>query len=86
MIKVNVGVLGYGFVQSTFHLPCYKEIMEANVAAIGGRQRGIAEETAKKFGIKKVYSGEDFVEKLCSNPEIDVVGCWIAELSSSKSL
>jgi len=73
MKEVNIGVLGYGFVQSTFHLPCYKEIDEANILAIGGRHKERVAEIAKKFGIKKVYSGEDFIEKLCTNPEIDVV-------------
>jgi len=73
MKKVNVGVLGYGFVQSTFHLPCYNEIVEAEVLAIGGRRREAAEKVAKEFGIKKTYCGEDFIEKLCSDPEIDVI-------------
>ena len=73
MGKVNVGVLGYGFVQSTFHLPCYEEIADANVVAIGGRRKVAAEKIAKRFGIKKVYSGEDFIEKLCLNPEVEVV-------------
>jgi predicted dehydrogenase len=73
MRKVNVGVLGYGFVQSTFHLPCYMEIADAHVVAIGGRKKGIAEEVANKFGIDKAYYGEDFIEKLCSDPEVEVV-------------
>ncbi len=55
MGKVNVGILGYGFVQTTFHLPCYKEMMEANVLALGGRREEMARETARKFGIAKVY-------------------------------
>jgi len=73
MRKVNVGVLGYGFVQETFHLPSYKEIAEANVLAIAGRRKKRAEEVARKFGVKKVYSGDDFIEKACSDPEIDVI-------------
>jgi len=73
MKKVNIGVLGYGFVQSTFHLPCYREIPESNVLALGGRRSEVAKETAQKFNIRKVYSGEDFIEKLCSDPEIDIV-------------
>ena len=73
MRKVNVGVLGYGFVQETFHLPSYKEIAEANVLAIAGRRKERAEEVARRFGVKKVYSGDDFIEKACSDPEIDVI-------------
>jgi len=73
MKKVNVGILGYGFVQATFHLPCYREIANANILAIGGRRKEVASEIARRFGIDRVYSGEDFLERLCSDPEIDVV-------------
>jgi len=85
MKKVNVGVLGYGFVQSTFHLPCYSEIPEAEVLAIGGRRKEKAEKTAKDFGIKKIYSGEDFIEKLCSDPEIDVVDIGLPNFLHQKA-
>jgi predicted dehydrogenase len=73
MRAVNIGVLGYGFVQSTFHLPCYKEIAEANVVAVGGRRKDASKKVAEKFGIKKTYSGEDFLAELCSDPDVDVV-------------
>ncbi len=73
MRRLNVGVLGYGFVQSTFHLPCYGEIVEARVVAIGGRRRGFAEKVARDWGIEKVYHGDDFIEKLCSDPDVEVV-------------
>jgi len=85
MKKVNVGVLGYGFVQATFHLPCYQEIAEANVLAIAGRRREKAGETAKKFGIRRVYSGEDFIEKLCSDPEIDVIDIGLPNFLHKKA-
>jgi len=85
MKKVNVGVLGYGFVQTTFHLPCYKEIAEANLLAIGGRRKERVEESAKKFGIKKVYSGKDFIERLCSDPEIDVVDIGLPNFLHQKT-
>jgi len=73
MKRINVGVLGYGFVQSTFHLPCYNEIPDAKVLAIGGRRKEMAEKIAKKFGIEKIYAGKDFIESLCSDPDIDVI-------------
>lgn len=85
MSKVNVGVLGYGFVQLTFHLPCYEEIAEANVLAIGGRRKEVAEETARKFQIGKVYSGEDFIQGLCSDPEIDVVDIGLPNFLHQKA-
>ncbi len=85
MKRVNIGVFGYGFVQSTFHLPCYKEIAEANVIAIGGRRKEVAEDIAGKFGIEKVYHGEDFIEKLCSNPQIDVVDVGLPNFLHQKA-
>jgi len=85
MKKVNIGVLGYGFVQSTFHLPCYREIPESNVLALGGRQSEVAKETAQRFNIRKVYSGEDFIEKLCSDPEIDIVDIGLPNFLHQKA-
>jgi predicted dehydrogenase len=73
MRKVNIGILGYGFVQSTFHMPCYKEIPNANVVAVGGRRKETAEEFANLWGIRKSYSGDDFIRKLCTDPKIEVV-------------
>jgi predicted dehydrogenase len=71
--KVNIGVLGYGFVESNFHLPCYKEIVKADVVAVGGLKKRATEEFAKTWKIKKSYSGEDFIEKLCRDREVDTV-------------
>jgi len=85
MKKVNVGVLGYGFVQATFHLPCYNEIPEAEVLAVGGRRKEKAEKIAKDFGIKKIYSGEDFIEKLCSDSEIDVIDIGLPNFLHQKA-
>jgi predicted dehydrogenase len=73
MRKVNIGVLGYGFVQSSFHMPCYREIPDANVVAVGGRNPGAVKEFAQKWGVKKTYSGDGFIEQLCADPEVDVV-------------
>ena len=70
---VKVGILGYGFVQETFHLPCYSEIPRADVVAIGGRSKERATHVAKKFGVKKVYYGEDFLQRLCSDRDVEVV-------------
>ena len=83
--KVNVGILGYGFVQSTFHMPCYKEISTANVVAVGGRKKEVAEEFANTWGIKKIYSGEDFVEKLCADPEVEVADIGLPNFLHKKA-
>ena len=70
---VKVGVLGYGFVQETFHLPCYSEIPNAEVVAIGGRSKEKATRVAEKFRVKKTYYGEDFLQRLCSDQEVEAV-------------
>jgi predicted dehydrogenase len=83
--KVNIGVLGYGFVESNFHLPCYREIVAANVVAVGGPRKRATEEFAKAWGIKKMYSGEDFVEKLCGDREIDSVDIGLPNFLHEKA-
>lgn len=67
--KVNIGILDYGFVQSTFHLPCYKEISTANVVAVGGRRKEVAEEFANKWGIKK----KSILEKILSKSYVQIL-------------
>lgn len=71
--KVNVGILGYGFVESFFHMPCYKEIPQANVVAVGGRRKESLVEFADRWRIKKTYFGDDFIEKLCADSRVEVV-------------
>jgi len=85
MKKVNIGILGYGFVQSAFHMPCYKEIPNANVLAVGGRRKEAAEEFSNKWEIKKFYSGENFIEKLCADPEIEVVDIGLPNFLHEKA-
>jgi len=85
MKKVNVGVLGYGFVQSVFHMPCYKEIPDANVVAVGGRRKEVAKEFAKRWEVKKTYSGENFIQKLCADPEVEVVDIGLPNFLHKKA-
>ena len=83
--KINVGVLGYGFVQSEFHMPCYKEIPEANVTAIGGHRREAVEKFADRWRVKKTYSGDDFVEKVCADSEVEVVDIGLPNFLHKKA-
>jgi predicted dehydrogenase len=85
MKKVNIGILGYGFVESTFHMPCYREIAEANVVAVGGRRKALAEDFAKNWNVKKVYAGENFIEELCADPEIEVVDIGLPNFLHKKA-
>jgi predicted dehydrogenase len=73
--KVNVGIVGTGFVQNSFHMPSYAELKLANVVAVAGIED--TAEFAKRWGISKVYHGEEAVEKLCRDPEVDLVDIGI---------
>lgn len=85
MKKVNVGVLGYGFVQSVFHMPCYREIPEADVIAVGGRRKEGVQGFAERHGIKKTYFGDDFIEKLCADPEVEAVDIGLPNFLHEKA-
>jgi len=72
---VNVGVVGTGFVQNTFHMPSYAELKLANVVAVAGIEN--TTEFAKRWGISKVYHGDDAIEKMCRDPDVDVIDIGI---------
>ncbi|MFD0677844.1 MULTISPECIES: Gfo/Idh/MocA family protein [unclassified Paenibacillus] len=70
MIRVNVGIVGSGFIATT-HGDCYKKVFGIDVclktvASTNKRTRSFAE----KFGIEKIYT--EF-EQLLEDKEIDVV-------------
>jgi len=67
---VRVGLLGSGFA-AEFHMQSYAEIPNAKVVAVASRSR--AAEFARRWGVSKYYTGEDFIEKLCSDKEVDAV-------------
>ena len=73
--KVNIGIVGTGFVQNTFHMPSYSEIKLANVVAVAGIEE--TAQFAKRWNIPKVYHGEDAIEKMCRDPEVEVVDIGI---------
>jgi predicted dehydrogenase len=68
--KVKVGLLGSGFV-ADFHMQSYRQIEQAEVVAVASRNR--AESFGHKWGIRKHYSGPNFIEELCRDQEVDCV-------------
>jgi len=72
---VNVGIVGTGFVQNSFHMPSYSELKLANVVAVAGIEN--TGEFAKRWSINKVYHGDDAIEKMCRDPDIDIVDIGI---------
>lgn len=73
--RVGVGIIGTGFVQNTFHMPSYSELKLPNVVAVAGIENTV--EFAKRWNIDKVYHGDDAVEKICRDPDVDVVDIGI---------
>lgn len=73
--KVNVGIVGTGFVQDTCHMPAYSEIKLANVVAVAGRGKTV--EFARRWNISKIYDDSDAIEKICRDPDVDVVDIGI---------
>src|SRR5208337_792592 len=49
------------------------QIPEAEVVAACGSKRETVEVFASRWGIKKRYSGEDGIEKVCADPDVEAV-------------
>src|SRR5512143_1409042 len=62
MEKVNVGIVGLGWISQVVHLPLLQKLPEANIVAVCDKDKGRARLVAEKFGIKKFTS--DFGEML----------------------
>lgn len=62
MEKVNVGIVGLGWISQVVHLPVLQKLSEANIVAVCDKDKGRARLVAEKFGIKRFTS--DFGEML----------------------
>ena len=60
--KINIGVIGTGWVTSTYHLPCLSKIENANIGAICDIDAERIEKAAKEYKIKEKFS--DYREML----------------------
>src|SRR3989304_8290158 len=72
MKAVRVGILGSGFA-ADMHARAFKEISNVELVAVGSRNKGHAEEFARRFGIAKVYHGDDVMERVARDPDVEVV-------------
>ena len=73
MRKINVGLIGCGFIHNVYHMPAFRAIPEANVVAACAATREEVETFADRFRIKKRYSGSDGIEQLCTDSEVELV-------------
>lgn len=71
----TVGVLGTGFVTDVFHMPCFKQL-GVDVIAVGARSEETGKEFAKKWRIKKAYGGENAIEGLCEDDDVNIRLRW----------
>jgi len=62
MEKVDIGLVGLGWISQVVHLPTLQRLPEANLVAICDRDRARGRLVAEKFGIRKFYA--DFDEML----------------------
>ncbi len=62
MEKVDIGLVGLGWISQVVHLPTLQRLPEANLVAICDRDRARGRLVADKFGIRKFYA--DFDEML----------------------
>ena len=70
---VNIGVAGGGFVHTIYHMPSFMNNPAANVVAACAATKEEVEPFARRWGIGKRYFGEDGIERLCADPQVDVV-------------
>lgn len=72
MAKIKIGLAGAGFAQ-TFHMMSFVEIPQAEIVAVASRTQARAERFARRWGIKKAYYGDGFMEKLARDPDVEVI-------------
>jgi len=73
--EVHIGIVGTGFVQNACHMPAYSEVKLADVVAVAGRHG--ARDFAARWNIRKVYDDDEAIEKICRDPDVDVIDIGI---------
>jgi len=73
MRKINIGLLGCGFIHNVYHMPAFRSIPEANVVAACAATKQEVEPFADRWKIQKRYYGNDGIEHLCADSEVELV-------------
>jgi predicted dehydrogenase len=73
MKKIKVGVIGCGFIHNVYHMPAFRGIAEVEVVAACAATKQEVQPFADRWRINKQHYGDDGIERLCADPEIDVV-------------
>lgn len=80
---LRIGLLGSGFV-ADLHMKAYKNLSKVDIVAVGSRSS--APKFATKWGIKKTFSGQNFIEELCKDPEIDAIDISLPNFLHQKAI
>jgi predicted dehydrogenase len=70
---LKVAVVGGGFIHGVYHMPSYRNMAEVNVIAACAATKEEVELFADRWGIRRRYYGEDGIERLCADPDVDLV-------------
>jgi len=73
-MKIQLGVIGCGFMSQGVHLPNFLKIKECHIVALADIREKVGREIARKYHIPKFYSS---VERLIEDPGIDAVAAII---------
>ena len=69
---VGFAVVGLGAIAQGAVLPAFRHAKKVKLVALVGRDKGKAEELARKYGVQAAYGAEEFGDCL-ENPEVDAV-------------
>lgn len=69
---MKLAILGAGFAAS-FHAMALKEISGVEIVAVGSKTQAHAERFAKRWGIPKVFYGDQAIEKVASDHDVEAV-------------
>jgi len=72
MAKLKLGLLGSGFA-ATFHAMALKEIGDVDVVSVGSATQSHAERFAKRWNIPNAYYGEEAIQRVASDPDVDAI-------------
>ncbi|MDJ0901324.1 MAG: Gfo/Idh/MocA family oxidoreductase [Xenococcus sp. MO_188.B8] len=73
MSNINIGIIGTGKFAKEYYFPAFASYDNINLYAIANRTSYKAWQTAKKYGIEKVLTGEYGWKKLVKNNNIDAI-------------
>lgn len=73
MRKIRVGVIGCGFIHNVYHMPAFRSIADAEVVAACAATKQDVMPFADRWGIRKRYFGDEGIEQLCADPDVEIV-------------